>query len=215
MVAKADCGRVEHAVNVSLRNVVREISSLPEAEVLKSAPLFEARAVRVKRDVSVSVNTNATCHNGSIYAIPDEAFGREMRLCLRERSFSDEDILRDNFQHINVTLFGHGERKDSVALSSLNLTYVSGYVTNEPFSAANGFVLDGDFAGSVYIGEEVFFADPTADSPDRRRAFSKFDDPQEAPATSKASAEDMRQLRNSLLPALNAFIAKYKVLSAN
>jgi hypothetical protein len=132
------------------------------------------------------------------------AFGRHFDLCLSDRRFADDITFREFYDDLNITLYGKGGNKSSVPLASLDLKYVVGFVMGEAFSGVDGFMMGGAFFGSVYVDDQIFFADPVGVGGNNSRTFSMFNNPEEE------VGDDFKASQVQLQPALDAFIAKFR-----
>ncbi len=98
-------------------------------------------------------------------------------------AFGDEDTFRDFYDEVNVTVYDEGNSKQSVSVSSFELSYAVGYVEGEvTASAVDGFFMDDRFYGNIYLGNgQIFFFDSSSASNNQTgTAFnhrsSEFDD---------------------------------------
>ena len=83
-------------------------------------------------------------------------------MCLIDQDIANEPIFGapDQFDLLNVTVFKHDNNSLDVSLSALDLHLVSGYVLEESFASASGFILDGHFYGTVFLKDAVHFLEP-------------------------------------------------------
>ena len=80
-----------------------------------------------------------------------QAFEKNYTLCLFSKDLKDEDIIKDKYDTINVTVFKEDNRTMEIPLNTMELEHVEGYILNEPFSSANGYLIKHHFYGLVNI----------------------------------------------------------------
>lgn len=89
-----------------------------------------------------------------------EALGTNITLCLFDIEAKTEPIVSEKFERLNVTIFNKDNVSAEISLSSLDLRLASGYVLEEDFATASGFILDGHFYGTVFLKDAVHFLEP-------------------------------------------------------
>lgn len=89
-----------------------------------------------------------------------EALGANITLCLFDKEIKNEPIVSEKFDRLNVTVFSKDNVSMEISLSSLDLHLASGYVLEEDYGTASGFILDGHFYGTVFLKDAVHFLEP-------------------------------------------------------
>ena len=96
-----------------------------------------------------------TQSDGCELQVQIEAFEKNYTLCLFSKEFKTEDIIKDKYDKINVTVFKENNQTMEIPINTMDLEHIVGYVLDEPFSSANGYLMKHHFFGIVNI--EVMF----------------------------------------------------------
>ena len=109
------------------------------------------------KNISQHRKKRGTEKNDCELEVQIEAFEKNYTLCLFPKEFKTEEIIKDKFDIINITVFKENNKTMEIPINTMDLEHIVGYVLDEPFSSVNGYLMKHQFFGIVNIEVIIFF----------------------------------------------------------